>query len=122
VGRLHSNIALFRETKSLDLQHGLASGVTSFSFTVGLAWRDWLAWLWIPALLVMGVGCLVNASRCGRLHCYFTGPVFTLGAVYVGLAVVNIMPMYPGAFLLTLRALAMLAPLAEFPFGKYGKG
>jgi len=24
----------------------------------------------------MGIGCLLNAKRCGRLHCYFTGPFF----------------------------------------------
>jgi len=29
----------------------------------------------------MGVVCLVNASRCGRIHCLFTGPFFILGAV-----------------------------------------
>jgi drug/metabolite transporter (DMT)-like permease len=29
----------------------------------------------------MGVMCLVNASRCGRIHCLFTGPFFILGAV-----------------------------------------
>jgi len=88
---------------------------------VGLAWRNRLAWFWIPALLVMGVGCLVNASRCGRLHCYFTGPVFLLGAIYVGIAAVNILPMYPGPFLLTLCAFTMPAFLAELPFGRYRK-
>lgn len=29
----------------------------------------------------MGVVCVLNASRCGRVHCYFTGPFFILGAV-----------------------------------------
>jgi hypothetical protein len=29
----------------------------------------------------MGVACLVNASRCGRVHCWFTGPFFILGAL-----------------------------------------
>ncbi len=24
----------------------------------------------------MGAACLLNASRCGRMHCYFTGPFF----------------------------------------------
>ena len=33
------------------------------------------------SLLVMGAACLANAARCGRLHCYFTGPLFLLGAV-----------------------------------------
>jgi hypothetical protein len=29
----------------------------------------------------MGALCLLNASRCGRVHCRFTGPFFILGAV-----------------------------------------
>ena len=29
----------------------------------------------------MGTVCLLNASRCGRIHCYFTGPFFIVGAV-----------------------------------------
>src|SRR6476620_7273586 len=37
--------------------------------------------LWTASLAFMGVVCLVNASRCGRIHCLFTGPFFILGAV-----------------------------------------
>ena len=37
--------------------------------------------LWTTSLAFMGVACLVNASRCGRIHCVFTGPFFILGAV-----------------------------------------
>ncbi|MCC6496069.1 MAG: hypothetical protein IT193_07395 [Propionibacteriaceae bacterium] len=29
----------------------------------------------------MGVACIANASGCGRLHCYFTGPWYLLAAV-----------------------------------------
>ncbi len=37
--------------------------------------------VWIGALLWMGAACLANASRCGRMHCYFTGPFFLLMAM-----------------------------------------
>lgn len=38
--------------------------------------------LWAAAFATMGLGCVRNALRCGRLHCYFTGPLFLgLGAV-----------------------------------------
>jgi hypothetical protein len=37
--------------------------------------------LWTTSLAFMGVVCLVNASRCGRIHCLFTGPFFIFGAV-----------------------------------------
>jgi hypothetical protein len=49
-------------------------------------------WIWIPDFLIMGFGCLVNASRCGRLHCYITGPIFLLAAIYVGLSTMSIVP------------------------------
>ena len=37
--------------------------------------------VWAVCLGVMASGCLINARRCGRLHCYFTGPFFILMAL-----------------------------------------
>jgi len=37
--------------------------------------------MWTGALLWKSVACLANAARCGRTHCYFTGPFFLLMAV-----------------------------------------
>jgi hypothetical protein len=37
--------------------------------------------VWAAALAWMGVACLMNARRCGRRHCYLTGPFFLLMAV-----------------------------------------
>lgn len=37
--------------------------------------------LWLPAFLVAGVACIVNARRCGRFHCFLTGPLYLLAAV-----------------------------------------
>jgi hypothetical protein len=39
----------------------------------GAAWTVAFAW--------MGGACLLNARRCGRLHCYFSGPILLIGAV-----------------------------------------
>ena len=36
--------------------------------------------MWAGALLWQGVACLINASRCERTHCYFTGPFFLIVA------------------------------------------
>lgn len=88
---------------------------------VGSSWPSMRPWLWIPAFLIMGVGCLVNASRCGRLHCYITGPVFVLAAIYIALAVANVVPARPGVALLTVFAISILACLAELPLGRYRK-
>jgi hypothetical protein len=32
--------------------------------------------VWIAALLWMGTACLLNARRCGRTHCRYTGPFY----------------------------------------------
>src|SRR5712691_6250159 len=58
----------------------------SVGVLVGFFWAEGRAWIWIPAFLVMGGGCLANATRCGRLHCYFTGPLYILAALYVALS------------------------------------
>jgi hypothetical protein len=36
--------------------------------------------IWTVSFLWMGIACVLNAHRCGRLHCYFTGPLFLAGA------------------------------------------
>ena len=39
----------------------------------------------------MGASCLVNAFRCGRVHCYATGPFFlgmAIAALLYGLGVI----------------------------------
>jgi hypothetical protein len=32
--------------------------------------------VWIIALIWMGTACILNAKRCGRTHCRFTGPYY----------------------------------------------
>jgi hypothetical protein len=47
------------------------------------------------ALVWMGAACLINARRCGRTHCHFTGPFFLLSAVAVlahGLGLLSLGP------------------------------
>jgi hypothetical protein len=41
--------------------------------------------MWAIALVWKGVACLANAARCGRTHCYFTGPYFLVLAVVTAL-------------------------------------
>jgi hypothetical protein len=50
------------------------------------------ALLWTGLFAWMGTGCVLNALRCARLHCYICGPVLWLGAaasVLIGLGVVS---------------------------------
>ena len=34
--------------------------------------------IWTVALLWMGGACILNAKRCGRVHCRYTGPYYLL--------------------------------------------
>lgn len=48
--------------------------------------------IWTIALAWMGVACILNARRCGRTHCWFTGPYYLamiLPALALGLGVVS---------------------------------
>ncbi|MGB2640561.1 MAG: hypothetical protein WAN32_16545, partial [Candidatus Acidiferrum sp.] len=85
----------------------------------GMSWPRGRPWLWIPAFLVMGIACLANAARCGRLHCYLTGPLFLLAAAYVAFAELRVVPMRAGMFVDVVSAAAVLACLVELPFGRY---
>lgn len=51
--------------------------------------------VWTLALMVMGVACVLNAVRCGRVHCYFTGPFLLLlatASLLHGLRVMSLGP------------------------------
>lgn len=43
--------------------------------------NGWRTVVWTVALATMGTACIVNALRCGRVHCYLTGPFFFLMAL-----------------------------------------
>ena len=49
--------------------------------------------IWPVCLLWMGVACVANAARCGRMHCYFTGPFFLLLAAASLLHGLEIIPL-----------------------------
>lgn len=59
----------------------------------------YLVVIWPIVLTFMGSACLLNARRCGRVHCYLTGPFFLL-----------------------LAAVALLHGLGLVPLGRNGWG
>ena len=73
---------LVRGTRSFLVLWGMPLALV----IAGIIWTSARAWLWVPAGTIAGVACLANASRCGRLHCYLTGPLFLGGAVVTVLA------------------------------------
>ncbi len=82
-----------------------------------------VAVVWTLAFAVMGIACVVNAVRCGRVHCYFTGPFLILIAAVALLHGLRIVPLGPkGWQWLSLVAIAgtmLLLTVPERIWGRY---
>lgn len=94
-------------------------GTSAVAFIAGDHWVSARPWLWFAAFLVAGVGCVANAARCGRRHCYFTGPLFLLAAAYNVLAGFHLVPMDETVFLGVLATVGVPARLSELVLGRY---
>jgi hypothetical protein len=86
----------------------------------------WKTAVWTCALTVIAVSCLFNAVRCGRIHCYITGPFFLIMAVVTLLYGIGFVPLGRNGWvvigLIVLVGAAILSCLPEIVFGKYRKG
>jgi hypothetical protein len=83
----------------------------------------YLVILWPVLLAFMGVGCLLNIRRCGRTHCYVTGPFFLVLAAIALLYGVGVLPLGTRGWS-TLSLLLVLGSVAlccgsEWIFGRY---
>ena len=79
--------------------------------------------IWAACLSVFGFGCLANARRCGRLHCFFTGPFFLAIALVTlahGFGVISL-GSYGWRWIggITLVGGCALATLPEWIWGQY---
>ncbi len=79
--------------------------------------------VWAAGLTVMGLGCVANARRCGRVHCHFTGPYMLL---FAALFLIYGSGLYRPAWVdmtqlanTALWGVAILWILSEMIFGKY---
>ncbi|MFZ0761240.1 MAG: hypothetical protein WAM69_14930 [Candidatus Sulfotelmatobacter sp.] len=83
----------------------------------------WRTGVWTVALTVMGAACIANAARCGRTHCYVTGPFFLLMALGSFLYGVGVIPLGENGWnligLAILFGAIALCCLPELLFGKY---
>lgn len=94
-------------------------GLPKIMFLAGVFWSAGRVWLWTPALAVAGAACVVNAARCHRLHCYFTGPLYLLGAAASLLRGLGLLPLSWSWIGIALVAGTVLAYLPEWIRGKY---
>jgi hypothetical protein len=74
----------------------------------------------------MGAACMVNAFRCGRVHCYLTGPFFLLMALVTLLYGLGGTPQVRDGWnligLTILVGASILCCLPEMLWGKYRGG
>lgn len=74
------------DQRGRDLAGGMLRLLVVFGLPTAAVLGTWLGGLeeavlrivWPLAFLWLGVACLLNATRCGRVHCWFTGPFFLL--------------------------------------------
>ena len=82
----------------------------------------WAAAAWSLALAWMGGACLVNARRCGRVHCYVSGPILLVGAGLAAASGGSVLDFGPSGVSLIVAAtlaLAALTYLLELVWGRY---
>ena len=94
-------------------------GLPTLFLVIGILRVEARLWLWTPALLVMGAACVANVVRCKRLHCYFTGPLFLLGAAATMLRGLNIVALPWSWIGYTLLGGTLVAFVPEWIRGKY---
>jgi len=74
----------------------------------------------------MGAACLINASRCGRVHCRFTGPFFILSALTSLGYGLGLLPFGPSGWrwigLGTIIGAIALTWVPELFLGRYRRG
>jgi hypothetical protein len=79
-----------------------------------------MAGVWTTAFAQMGIACIANASACGRLHCYFTGPFYLLGAVASFLRGMGRLRIsWPGLGAVMVVGWLVLSRLPEKLWGRY---
>jgi hypothetical protein len=79
------------------------------------------ALIWAVAFAWMGTGCILNALRCARLHCFISGPVLWLGAVAAALAGIGVLSGRNAlSYVINITAgLAVLSFVSEWIWGMY---
>lgn len=97
----------------------------AIAIVVAGASREWRTPVWTIALGVMGLACIANARRCGRVHCYITGPFFLAMALVTLLYRFGFVPLGRNGWnligLINLVGAMLLCCVPEMLFGKYRK-
>jgi len=71
--------------------------------------------VWAVVFAWMATGCLLNARRCHRVHCFISGPVLLLGAAFAALSASGVIEPAAGMFSNIINGTLLLALLAFVP-------
>ncbi|HET7396684.1 MAG TPA: hypothetical protein VFK12_09620 [Gammaproteobacteria bacterium] len=106
-------------------------------------WRTWLIWgipwtlivvaqfagntvhtaLWVSGFGATGIICMVNARRCGRRHCLYTGPLYLISALASLLYGLQLLPLgidgWEWIMYFALAGTILFCCVVENVFGKY---
>ncbi|HUZ11960.1 MAG TPA: hypothetical protein VMU93_03795 [Caulobacteraceae bacterium] len=74
-----------------------------------------LAFVWTALFFWMASGCLLNALRCRRLHCYVSGPALLLGALASGLLGLRQLTLGPGGLNMIIAVTTVLVAASFVP-------
>ncbi len=89
------------------------------ALATGWVLASWRPYLWTLGLAAAGVLCIVNAHRCGRLHCHITGALYVVGAVLTVLKANDILPVSWTVLGVAILVGVAIAYAPEFVVGKY---
>ena len=80
-------------------------------------------WVWVTGLSWMGTACILNARKCGRTHCYYTGPFFLIMILPVYLHGSGVVPLGDNGWKWLGLAVGLggygITAFTERKFGKY---
>jgi hypothetical protein len=71
--------------------------------------------VWAVVFGWMATGCLLNARRCRRVHCFISGPVLFLGACFATLAAAGVIEPPARTFSVIINGTLLLALLSFAP-------
>lgn len=96
--------------------------LVSTNFMTGFVPLSAIIALMSGAFLWMGLACVLNARRCRRRHCFYSGPIFIIGAIAVLLVGFEIISLGRDGLTMVVAAtltLALSTYLKEPLLGKY---